>query len=153
MRMFMAVLTGLIVFAGTGVAITAGLLLFVLTPAAADSQGSFLATYLTPIYIVGMCLSVFLTYLSAREMFKHSDRRAIGSVTIGNILVALLALPLTLAGFFSVWSGVYGAAYVLAVSVVPLAVILSLFGIGARAIESKKLLGWILMGFPGDRGR
>ena len=135
MRMFMSLLTGVVVFAGTGGALTVGVAALVLTPALADSPDSFLAKYLVPVYIVSICLSVFLTYLSASGMFKNYYRRMVGSVTIGNLLPVLLALPLTIAGFFYVQSEVDSAAIAFSICVIPLAAILSVFGIVVRFIR------------------
>ncbi len=58
-----------------------------------------------------------------------------GGVTVGNILAALFVLPLVIAGYFysALESG--GAILVVAVSLVPVAVILIVLGVVVRLID------------------
>ncbi|MDD2805854.1 MAG: hypothetical protein PHV33_09885 [Elusimicrobiales bacterium] len=134
MRIFMSLLTGLIVLAGTAGALTAWFLALLATPALADSPGSFLAKFIGPAYIAAVCLFIYLTYLAARGVYRHYDRRIAGSMNAGHILAALLALPLVIALFFQITVGASGAILVIAVSVIAIAAILAVFGVVARFI-------------------
>ncbi len=61
MRIFMSLMSGLIVFAGTGGVLTAWFAALILTPGLADAPGSFLAKNFGIVYVVSICFFSWLT--------------------------------------------------------------------------------------------